>query len=206
MLDRIFSRARRGRLALEPAASRGPARRSSIAPACSAVGYDVLFTDPSREDPGGDQALEAMAAGGAGRFLFASARLHPDYDAASSLRASQAPGAFALTPDPQDDPTVALLLPYGDAMAQFSAIANVSRNEDGVLRDIPLAGSRRRLGIAGIAAAPGDERDDATAEQLSGDRAAELAGRNAPAARQRRQSSDRRRINLRECGLRAHPT
>ena len=28
-----------------------------------AVGYDVLFTDPSREDPGGDQALEAMAAG-----------------------------------------------------------------------------------------------------------------------------------------------
>jgi len=48
--------------------------------------------------------LEAMAAGGEGRFLFASARLHPDYDAASSLHASQAPGAFALTPDPKHDP------------------------------------------------------------------------------------------------------
>ncbi len=104
----------------------------------SAVGYDVLFTDPSREDPGGDQALDAMAAGGAGRFLFASIRLHPDYDAASTLRASLAPGSFALAPAPANDLTVALLLPYGSAMAKHAAIANVSRNEDGVLRDIPL--------------------------------------------------------------------
>ncbi len=103
-----------------------------------AVGYDVLFTDPSREDPGGDQALDAMAEGGAGRFLFASSRLHPDYDAGSPLRASQAPGVFNLAPKPQGDPTVALLLPYGPAMARFSAVTNVSRNEDGVLRDIPL--------------------------------------------------------------------
>jgi hypothetical protein len=55
-----------------------------------------------------------------------------------SLHASQAPGAFALTPDPKDDPTVALLLPYGDALVRSSAISNVARNEDGVLRDIPL--------------------------------------------------------------------
>ena len=102
------------------------------------VGYDVLFTDPSREDPGGDQALDVMAEGGAGRFLFASTRLHPDYDAGSPIHASRAPAAFPLTPDPRGDPTVALLLPYGTAMAGFSAIANVSRNEDGVLRDIPL--------------------------------------------------------------------
>jgi CHASE2 domain-containing sensor protein len=104
----------------------------------SAVGYDVLFTDASREDPDGDHALEAMAAGGEGRFLFASARLHPEYDAASSLHVSQGPGAFALTPDPQDDPKVALLLPYGAALARSSGISNVARNEDGVLRDIPL--------------------------------------------------------------------
>src|SRR5688572_9755700 len=58
------------------------------------VGYDVLLADPSQEDPGGDQALEAMAHGGAGRFLFAAARLHPDYDANSGLSVSQAPGAF----------------------------------------------------------------------------------------------------------------
>ena len=103
-----------------------------------AVGYDVLFTDASQDDPIGDQTLEAMAAGGAGRFLFSSTRLHPDYDEGSPLRASQAPAAFALKPHPQDDPKVALLLPYGRAMARFSAISNVTRNQDGVLRDISL--------------------------------------------------------------------
>jgi adenylate cyclase len=103
-----------------------------------AVGYDVLLTDRSQADPQGDSTLEAMARGGAGRFLFASTRLHPDYDAGSPLRASQAPGAFALRADPRSDPKVALLLPYGEAMAASSAIANVARGLDGVLRDIPL--------------------------------------------------------------------
>lgn len=103
-----------------------------------AVGYDVLFTDPSREDPGGDQSLDAMAEGGAGRFLFAATRLHADYDVNSAIRASQAPGAFPLKPGAESDPKVALLLPYGSKMTAFSALANVSRNEDGVLRDIPL--------------------------------------------------------------------
>ena len=103
-----------------------------------AVGYDVLFTDLSQSDPAGDQTLEAMAKGGGGRFLFSSTRLHPDYDAGSPLRASQAPAAFALKRHPHEDPRVALLLPYGKAMAASSAIANVTRNEDGILRDIPL--------------------------------------------------------------------
>jgi len=103
-----------------------------------AVGYDVLFTDPSQSDPIGDQTLEAMAKGGGGRFLFSSTRLHPDYDEGSPVRASHAPAAFALQAHPRNDPQVALLLPYGEAMARFSAIANVTRSEDGVLRDIPL--------------------------------------------------------------------
>jgi CHASE2 domain-containing sensor protein len=103
-----------------------------------AVGYDVLLTDPSRNDPEGDGSLEAMAEGGAGRFVFAAARMHPDYDPGSPIRASQTPAAFPLTRDPQDDPQVALLLPYGAAMAGNSAIVNVTRNEDGVMRDIPV--------------------------------------------------------------------
>ena len=103
-----------------------------------AVGYDVLFTDPSPSDPIGDETLEAMAKGGDGRFVFSSTRLHPDYDGGSPVRASQAPAAFALDAHPRNDPQVALLLPYGEAMARFSAIANVTRSEDGVLRDIPL--------------------------------------------------------------------
>ena len=74
-----------------------------------AVGYDVLMTDPSKDDPDGDRALEAMVVGGAGRFVFASTRLHPDYDEGSPLRASQAPSAFALVREPSSDPMVALL-------------------------------------------------------------------------------------------------
>jgi CHASE2 domain-containing sensor protein len=104
----------------------------------AAVGYDVLFSDRSQDDPLGDQTLDAMAEGGAGRFLFGSTRLHPDYDERSPLPASQAPAAFALVPEPRDDPKVALLLPFGEAMARHSAILNITRNEDGVLRDIPL--------------------------------------------------------------------
>ncbi|MCC7461563.1 MAG: CHASE2 domain-containing protein [Gammaproteobacteria bacterium] len=103
-----------------------------------AVGYDVLLTDPSREDPVGDRALEAMALGGAGRFLFAAARMHRDYDAGAPLTASQAPGAFPRFEPPAEDPPVALLMPYGTAMAAASAIVNVARNEDGVLRDLPV--------------------------------------------------------------------
>jgi CHASE2 domain-containing sensor protein len=104
----------------------------------SAVGYDVLFEDPSPTDPLGDETLEAMAKGGSGRFVFASTRLHPDYDAGARLHASMVPAAFPLVAEPRRDPRVAMLLPYGESMARFSAIANVTRNEDGVLRDIPL--------------------------------------------------------------------
>jgi adenylate cyclase len=103
-----------------------------------AVGFDVLFIDRSPVDPAGDRILEAMAKGGAGRFVFESTRLHADYDEGSPLRVSAAPGAFPLKHPPQRDPTVALLLPYGEAMARFSAVGNVTRNEDGVLRDLPL--------------------------------------------------------------------
>ena len=115
-----------------------------------AVGYDVLFADPSQVDPLGDQALDAMAKGGAGRFVFGSARLHPDYDEGSHLRASQAPAAFPLAPDPQNDPPVALLLPYGEAMTRYSAISNVTRDNDGVLRDIPLMESAGEWAIPAL--------------------------------------------------------
>jgi CHASE2 domain-containing sensor protein len=103
-----------------------------------AVGYDVLFVDPSVDDPAGDLTLEAMALGGDGRFLFASTRLHPDYDDGAPLRASQVPGAFRMANRAPADPPVALLPPFGEAMTRFSAVTNVTRNEDGVIRDVPL--------------------------------------------------------------------
>jgi adenylate cyclase len=104
-----------------------------------AVGYDVMFVDPSPGDPAGDMVLEAMAEGGGGRFVFASSRLHPDFDTAARLRAAEAPGTFARVADPRTPgPPVALMLPYGTAMARHSGLANVTRNADGVLRDVPL--------------------------------------------------------------------
>ena len=162
-----------------------------------AVGYDVLFTDASQDDPIGDRTLEAMAAGGAGRFVFSSTRMHPDYDEGSPLRASQAPAAFALKAHPQDDPKVALLLPYGEAMARFSAIVNVTRNQDGVLRDIPLRENvgdwalpslPLRLAMAATARSPQDVaatvrpnwREDTRLPRIS---AADLLAGDKPACR-----------------------
>ena len=103
-----------------------------------AVGFDIQFVDPSASDPQSDAILDAMAQGGAGRFVFAATRLHPDYDAGQPRRASQAPSAFPLVASPRRDPPVALLLPYGESMRRHSALVNVSRNADGVLRDVPL--------------------------------------------------------------------
>lgn len=108
-----------------------------------AVGYDVLFTDPSASDPVGDATLEAMAEGSEGRFLFASQRLADSFDASAKLRAAQAPGAFALSRAARRQPStrVAMVLPYGRAMARHSGVTNIARNQDGILRDIQLRDS-----------------------------------------------------------------
>lgn len=116
-----------------------------------AVGYDVLFVDPSPDDPQGDATLDAMAEGGASRFMFASIRLHRDYDEGALLHMVDAPGAFAVVRPPRDNPQVAMQLPYGKHLARHSALVNVTRNEDGVLRDIPL---REDVGDWALASLP----------------------------------------------------
>ncbi|MCJ0826030.1 CHASE2 domain-containing protein [Luteimonas sp. 50] len=105
-----------------------------------AVGYDVQFIEPSNSDPIGDATLEAMAAGGRGRFVFGSTRTPAGFDdSPGALPVSQAPGAFALATQPRrPGPRVALLQPYGEAMARNSALLDITRDSDGVLRDIPL--------------------------------------------------------------------
>jgi CHASE2 domain-containing sensor protein len=105
-----------------------------------AVGYDLQYIEPSNSDPLGDATLEAMAAGGNGRFVFGSTRVPAGFDdSPGALPVSQAPGAFALAAHPQrPGPRVALLLPYGEAMSRNSALLDIARDADGVLRDIPL--------------------------------------------------------------------
>lgn len=104
-----------------------------------AAGVDILFADRSRDDPGGDALLDALAAAGEGRFIFAATRLHTDFDDAATLRANEAPGAFRLDGTAAaPGPTVALIQPYGDALARHSGLVNIQRGRDGVLRDVRL--------------------------------------------------------------------
>ncbi len=105
-----------------------------------AVGYDVLFVDAAQQDPDGDAALEAMADAGNGRFLFGASRLHSSLDTQDGATAvADAPGAFALSPNPaRPGARIALLLPTGAAMARHSALVDFSRSADGVSRDIHL--------------------------------------------------------------------
>lgn len=105
-----------------------------------AVGFDVMFVDASNDDPGGDASLEAMADGGQGRFLFGATRASGDFDdARGAVAISQVPGAFATMPNAQrPGPRVALLRPYGAAMRRYSALLDIDRDADGVLRDIGL--------------------------------------------------------------------
>ena len=105
-----------------------------------AAGFDVMFVDPSTTDPGGDAVLEAMAEAGNGRFVFGASRVHSDFDSsAGAIPVSQAPGAFAVSKDaPRPGPRVALLLPYGKAMRGNSAFLDVTRDADGIMRDVDL--------------------------------------------------------------------
>ncbi len=105
-----------------------------------AVGYDVQFIEHSRADPGGDASLEAMAEGGAGRFVFGSTLPPQDFaDAGNTIRVSQAPGAFAIAPHPaRPGPGIVLLWPYGEAMARHSALLDADRDDDGLVRDVRL--------------------------------------------------------------------
>jgi CHASE2 domain-containing sensor protein len=105
-----------------------------------AVGYDVMFVEPSRQDPMGDSTLEAMAQGGNGRFVFGSTVAPAAFAGApGAIAVSKAPGAFPVVAHPRrPGDRIALLLPYGQAMAQHSALLDVVRDGDAVMRDVPL--------------------------------------------------------------------
>jgi adenylate cyclase len=118
------------------------------------VGYDVMFPDLSTKDPDGDQSLEMMATGGAGRFILAASHFHEDFDASSvgATLASQVPGAFPLRPDARKPgPPVALSFPYGDGMRRYAGLVDVTRSVDGILRDMPLYESEGDWGIPSLA-------------------------------------------------------
>ena len=105
-----------------------------------AVGYDVLFAEPSREDPVGDSTLEAMADGGNGRFVFGATLPQREIvNAAATIPVDRAPNAFPIVARPQrPGPRIAFLHPYGAAMTRHSALLDLTRDVDGMVRDVPL--------------------------------------------------------------------
>ncbi|MCC8364575.1 CHASE2 domain-containing protein [Lysobacter sp. A6] len=118
-----------------------------------AVGYDVMFTDASVKDPGGDKVLDEVAEGGAGRFVFGASRAHSDFDASvGAIPASKAPGAFPLRPDAQrPGPKIALVLPVEEHIRRNAALVDVTRGVDGMLRDMPLRETAGDWGIPSLA-------------------------------------------------------
>jgi CHASE2 domain-containing sensor protein len=118
-----------------------------------AVGYDVMFGDTSTKDPDGDMSLEAMAAGGEGRFVFGASRLHSDFDMSrAATPASRAPGAFPLVANAKKPgPKIALLLPERDAMRRYAGLVDITRDVDGILRDMPLRVTAGDWGIPSLA-------------------------------------------------------
>ncbi|MDB6164644.1 MAG: hypothetical protein JWL98_2076, partial [Xanthomonadaceae bacterium] len=104
-----------------------------------AVGYDVLFHDRSPQDPIGDEALEAMGEGGNGRFVFGASRVNSDYDTSKGATfASQAPNGFSVSSHAHKPGLrVALLLPFGKAMAAHSALLDPTRGNNAIIRDVP---------------------------------------------------------------------
>jgi hypothetical protein len=100
----------------------------------------VLFAEPSRDDPLGDSTLDAIAEGGAGRFVFGATRAPDAFaDAPGATPIDRAPNAFPIAAHPQrPGPRIALLHPYGRAMTQHGALLDMTRDSDGVIRDVPL--------------------------------------------------------------------
>src|SRR6478672_868806 len=106
-----------------------------------AVGVDVMFLDRDPDDPDGDGMLDMVAAGGEGRFLFATTyQQDADFNVDQAVSAAHAPGAYRLSPQvkPPPGPPLALQLPYGDAMAKYAASTNFGRSADSIVRDVPL--------------------------------------------------------------------
>jgi hypothetical protein len=129
------------------------------APAIRAAGFDVLVHRSLGAGPGRRRTLEATARRWQGRFVFgrrACIRISTQGGVDHAGRGHDAGRARArripLSPDARrPGPPVALLLPYGDAMTRHSALLDVDRGVDGVLRDVSLYEDIGHWGIPSLA-------------------------------------------------------
>ena len=195
MLDRVFPRAGRRRLALEPAAARGPARSArsrrraarSATTCCSPIRRARIRAAIRRSRP---WLRAARAASCSPRRACIA-----DYDAGSPLHASQAPGAFAADARSarRPDGRAAAALRRGDGgdRAPSSMSRAMKTACCATFRCCETAGD---LGLAVVAAAPRDDGDgNGRRTSFAASVRPNWRREHAPAAPQRRQPADGRR-------------
>jgi adenylate cyclase len=100
-----------------------------------AVVFDILFSDPDRLRPGGDQALEAAIRGGDASF-FPVVRLPVALDAHSEIRADALRGLAVTSSLATEAPRVALVVPFMQAMLDSGRLGThtVHLDADGKIR------------------------------------------------------------------------
>lgn len=144
--------------ALAPEHGRWPWPRSVLADGLErlsnagvkAVLFNVLLTDPDKNNPDADGAMEAASAM-IPRVAYPVVRLNPANDDRSQLKAA---ALLQHTGDTHQgsDATVAVLLPMFEPMLKTAGIANQKPDLDGIVRRYPVVWSDNRLTMPSIAA------------------------------------------------------
>ena len=100
-----------------------------------AVVFDILFSDADVYNPDSDTYFNAAIAATTNTF-FPILRLDPASDGLSQIKASQLPGALALSSAAQKDATVAVVLPHFPAALNSGRLGlhNIYPDDDGVVR------------------------------------------------------------------------
>jgi CHASE2 domain-containing sensor protein len=101
-----------------------------------AVLFNVLFSDPDKNNPDADAAMDVTAQMNRAT-AFPIIRLNPKNDAQSQLKVAQIPGV-QLKPEHQENSTIAVILPMFGAMHDRLGVANQKPDADGIVRKYPL--------------------------------------------------------------------
>jgi CHASE2 domain-containing sensor protein len=101
-----------------------------------AVLFNVLFSDPDKNNPDADAAMDVTAQMNRAT-AFPLIRLNPKNDSESQLKVAQIPGV-QLKPDHSPETNLAVILPMFGAMHDRLGVANQKPDADGIVRKYPL--------------------------------------------------------------------
>lgn len=101
-----------------------------------AVLFNVLFSDPDKNNPDADAAMDVTAQMNRAT-AFPLIRLNPKNDTQSQLKVAQIPGV-QFKPEHSADSTIAVILPIFGAMHDRLGVANQKPDADGIVRKYPL--------------------------------------------------------------------